>query len=75
MSARLISNKAGHCGKHDHHDDLESSIYVLLLITLMYSKCSYPSHVSAFMAGVLDPQPIGPTGGFGKTDLLIARSF
>lgn len=65
-------------GKHTTHtlqDDLESSIYVLMWMTLMYSETSDKSQVPSFLSGVLDPKPYGPTGGFSKADFLKARTF
>lgn len=72
MSARLIGNLEG---RHVLVDDLESSIYVLLWTALMFSECSDRSHVPSFMEHVIDPQPHGNTGGFGKVDFLQARTF
>lgn len=65
-------------GKHTTHtlqDDLESSVYVLMWMTLMYSETSDKSQVPSFLSGVLDPKPYGPTGGFSKADFLQARTF
>lgn len=72
MSSKLISQPIW---QHDFRDDLESSIYVLLWVTLMYSSCSDAGHVVPFMEGVLDPQPHGTRGGLGKADFLQGRSF
>jgi hypothetical protein len=72
MSARLISNMEG---EHDLQDDLESSIYVLLWMVLMFSECSDKSRVPSFMEHVVDPQPHGNIGGFRKVDFLQARTF
>lgn len=72
MSSKLISHKIW---QHDFRDDLESSVYVLLWVTLMYSSCSDAEHVVPFMKGVLDPQPHKSRGGFGKADFLQGRSF
>ena len=72
MSARLISNLEG---EHDLQDDLESSIYVLLWTALMFSECSGSDYVESFMAHVIDPQPYGRNGGFGKVDFLQTRSY
>jgi hypothetical protein len=72
MSAGLIS---GSSNLHDFRDDLESSIYVLLWTTLMYSEVSNRDVVPTFLSGVLDPQPYGNNGGFGKADFLKGRTF
>lgn len=72
MSARLISAMAG---QHELQDDLESSIYVLLWMALMYSECSNKSQVPSFMECVIDPPPRGTTGGFAKADFLKGRTF
>ena len=60
---------------HDFKDDLESLIYVLLWMTLMYLDCSDPKHVPSFLEGVLDPQPHHNVGGFSKANFLIERTF
>ena len=72
MSSKLISDPNW---RHDFQDDLESSIYVLLWVMLMYSTCSNPAQVVPFMEGVLDPQPHAMGSGFGKSDFLIGKSF
>lgn len=72
MSARLVARMKG---PHSFQDDLESSIYVLLWMILMYSETSDSSQVPSFLSGVLDPQPRGETGGFNKADFLKARTF
>jgi hypothetical protein len=73
MSSALICNMATHV--HDFRDDLELSIYVLLWVTLMYSDPSNRDAVGAFLVNVLDPQPIGGTGGFSKADFLQGQTF
>jgi hypothetical protein len=75
MSANLIGQMNGIRTTHTLQDDLESSIYVLLWITLMYSETSDKSQVPSFLSGVLDPRPYGTTGGYGKADFLKARTF
>ena len=75
MSANLISQMNGEKTTHSIEDDLESSIYVLIWMTLMYSETSDKSQVPSFLSSVLDPKPYGPTGGFGKADFLKARTF
>ena len=72
MSARLISNLEG---EHDLQDNLESSIYILLWTALMFLECSGSDYVESFMAHVIDPQPYGWNGGFGKVDFLQTRSY
>lgn len=73
MSSALICNTATHV--HDFRDDLELSIYVLLWVTLMYSDPSNQDAVGAFLVNVLDPQPIGGTGGSCKADFLQGQTF
>lgn len=72
MSAQLISQQGG---AHEFVDDLESSIYVLLWVTLMYSGVSSSHQVPPFLASVLDPKCYKDTGGFAKQDFLRGRSF
>lgn len=72
MSARLIAHMVG---SHDFRDDLESSIYVLLWVVLMYSECSDRAQVPSFLSSVLDPQPHGSIGGYGKADFLKGKTF
>jgi hypothetical protein len=72
MSARLIGQQDG---PHEFVDDLESSIYVLLWATLMYSEVSSPIQVPPFLASVLDPKCYKDTGGYAKQDFLRGRTF
>ena len=72
MSSKLISQQNW---QHDFRDDLKSSIYVLLWVTLMYSGCSDQEHVAPFMEGALDPQPHCKGGGLGKADFLQGKLF
>ena len=72
MSAGLIS---GMFTQHDFRDDLKSSIYVLLWVTLMYSTVSDKSAVPPFLSGVLDPQPYDHCGSYSKMDFLKGQSF
>ena len=74
MSADLIDQMNGKHTTHTLEDDLESSIYVLMWMTLMYSETSDKSQVPSFLSGVLNPKPYGP-GGFSKADFLKARTF
>jgi hypothetical protein len=71
MSAGLTSGYS----RHDFRDDLESSIYVLLWTTLMYSAVPEKNVVVSTLRHVLDPHPYGNNGGFGKMDLLRGRTF
>jgi hypothetical protein len=75
LSANLIGQMNGVHTTHTLQDDLESSIYVLIWMTLMYSETSDKSQVPSFLSGVLDPKPFGPTGSYGKADFLKARTF
>ena len=59
MSSALICNMTEHV--HNFKDDLESSVYVLLWVALMYSEPSERDLVAAFLMNVLDPQPSGTT--------------
>jgi|ERR1700678_796235 hypothetical protein len=72
MSARLVAKMDG---VHSLQDDLESAIYVLLWMILMYSETSDRDRVPTFLSGVLDPEPHKETGGFNKADFLKARTF
>jgi len=78
MSGKLVGLMSE---QHDFRDDLESSLYVLLWLTLVYSECSNGEQVPSFLAGVLDPQPHAPkspdrkTSGFAKPDFLKGRTF
>jgi hypothetical protein len=72
MSCKLIT-KTNWC--HGFVDDLESTIYVLLWVTLVYGGCSQEADALLFMQNVLDPQPICGIGGYSKADFLKGRSF
>jgi hypothetical protein len=72
MSARMIAQMEG---PHIFVDDLESSLYVLLWMVLMYSECSDSMQVPTFLQLVLDPQSHLSTGGYGKADFLKGRTF
>jgi hypothetical protein len=72
MSSRLI-NQPG--VQHDFRDDLESSLYVLLWVVLMYSEVSDRDQVPLFLASVLDPQSYNNKGSFAKEDFLKGQSF
>lgn len=53
MSGSLIAYNE----PHNFKDDLESTIYILLWVALIYSKCSDSGKVTGFLDSVLDPQP------------------
>jgi hypothetical protein len=72
MSSKLISDENW---QHSVTDDLESSIWVLLWVTLVYSTCSKPEQVGQFMKQTLDPVPLGKVGGYAKADFLKGRTF
>jgi hypothetical protein len=72
MSGKLV---AGSGGVHTFQDDLESTIYVLLWLILLYSETSDRDQVLPFLSGVLDPQPRKTSGGHSKADFLQARTF
>ena len=72
MSAGLISQKSV---QHDFRDDLESSIYILLWMTLMFSEVSNNAIVPTFLSNVLDPRPYSNNGSHGKMDFLCGRTF
>jgi hypothetical protein len=73
MSSALICNMTTHV--HNFRDDLESSIYVLLWVALIYSEASDCGLVVVFLMNVLDPQPSGTMGGSSKADFLQAWTF
>ena len=54
MSGKLISIK-NHV--HDFTDDLESTIYILLWVALMYSECSDRGRGAGSLITILDPEP------------------
>ena len=73
MSGKLIAlNEI-----HNFNDDLESTLYIMLWVALMFLECSDSTKVAGFVAIVLDPQlkdHITPTYT-GKPDFLIGRAF
>ena len=71
MSAGLISGSP----THDFKDDLESSVYVLLWTTLMYSVVPNKSLVQSTLSNVLDPEPYESKGGVTKIDYLKGGTF
>ncbi|KAH8981542.1 hypothetical protein EDB92DRAFT_1953009 [Lactarius akahatsu] len=70
MSANLIGRING---VHDFRDDLESSIYVILWVTSVYSETSDHDQAAALLASVLGPS--GRTGGYTKADFLQGTRF
>lgn len=74
MSAKLVNEPNV---LHDFRDDLESSLYVLLWTTMMYSVLPEREQVERFLKYVLDPAPskIAGIGGFGKDSFLFRPSF
>lgn len=52
MSGKLISGKPH---VHDFRDDLESTLYILLWVALVFSKVDTTENVSGFLSIVLDP--------------------
>ena len=73
MSGKLIASDE----IHDFDDDLESTLYIVLWVALMFSKCSDSTKVAGFVASVLDPQPKDHTTPTytAKPDFLIGRAF
>jgi hypothetical protein len=72
MSGNLIAME----GPHTFKDDLESTVYILLWVALMYSKCSDSQKVTGFIGFVLDGQPRNDSGTYtGKTEFLRGQSF
>jgi hypothetical protein len=72
MSGKLISMK-DHV--HDFTDDLESTIYILLWVALMYSKCSDRTKIAGFLKTVLDPQPDDDSTYTSKPEFLRGGQF
>jgi hypothetical protein len=73
MSGKLIFRDDS---PHDFRDDLESTIYILLWVALMYSRCSDGEKAVGFLDTVLDPQPRhGHTTYTTKPDFLMGRAF
>jgi hypothetical protein len=73
MSSALINNPATN---HTFIDDLESTVYILLWMILVYSSTDASlTQAKLFLNNVLDPHPIDGQGGHVKTDFLLARTF
>lgn len=56
-------------------DDLESTLYVLLWITIMYSPCSDSSIILGFLDHTLDPQVMAKTRYLEKLYFLENGAF
>lgn len=70
MSASLVSGNQ----TQDYRDDLESSLYTLLWVAVMYLKCPDPPRVSALLNNIFEPHP-GIKVTDAKADFLKGRSF
>jgi hypothetical protein len=72
MSAALVKNNDA---PHTFVDDLESVLYVIIWLVLMYSPNSMAvEQRTAFVQGVLDPKQYLGTGGTTKADFLKGRT-
>jgi len=72
MSAALVMNNGA---PHTFVDDLESVLYVIIWLVLMYSPNSMTvEQRTAFVQGVLDPKQYSGTGGTTKADFLKGRT-
>ena len=60
---------------HGFEDDLESSVYVLLWTTLVYSAVLNRSLVQSTLSNVLDPESYDNQGGVTKIDYLKGGTF
>lgn len=72
MSAGIVSGKTL---IQDHKDDLESSLYTLLWVMVMYSKCPNPDQASSLLSTIFEPPATGIRVNFAKLDFLRGRSF
>lgn len=72
MSNALINDPAA---THTFVDDLESTVYILMWMTLAYSSINEPTQAKLFLSNTLDPQPVQGQGGLAKSDFLKGRSF
>jgi len=72
MSTRLVSHKKD---QHDFQDDLESTLWVLLWMTLMFSQVSNLDVMPTFLSNVLNPRPYLNNSGTGKMEFLIGHRF
>ena len=72
MSAALVMNNNA---QHTFVDDLESVLYVIIWLVLMYSPNSMTvAQRTAFMQGILDPKQYSGMGGTTKADFLQGRT-
>ena len=72
MSASLVMNNEA---PHTFVDDLESVLYVIIWLALMYSSSSMTvEQRTAFVQGILDPKQYSGTGGTTKADFLKGRT-
>lgn len=72
MSAGIVS---GETLTQDHRDDLESALYTLLWVMLMYSKCPNPRKVSSLIGNIFVPRPDALNDNYAKVDFLKGQSF
>ena len=73
MSSKLLISDPN--WRHDFQDDLESSIYVLMWMTLMYSEVSERGQVEPFLSNTLNPPSYDDLAGFARQDFLKGQSF
>lgn len=71
MSASLVR---GDSKQQDYRDDLESFLYTLLWVTLMYSKSPEPDLAYSFLTSIFEPHP-EVTRSIAKADFLKGRSY
>lgn len=60
---------------HDYRDDLESSLWVLVWLFLMYSPCSDQEQATLFLKDTLDGSITNDKGSFNKADWLKGGTF
>lgn len=70
MSASLVGGNQ----TQDYRDDLESSLYTLIWVAVMYLRCPEPAWVSSFLNTIFEPHP-GIKVTDAKEDFLKGRSF
>ena len=74
MSAALVSAMFKPM-THTFVDDIESSLWVLMWIFLMYSSCSNKDQAILFLDNTLEPQTQNRQGGYNKADWLKGGTF
>ena len=74
MSATLVANIFAPT-IHNFRDDLESSLWVLMWLFLMYSPCTNKEQAALFFNSTLDPQSKSLMGGYSKVDRLKGSTF